>query len=66
MEFTVNELRELVAALSQSDVAELTLKSSSFELTLRKPSALAAAPSLLTVEASAVAPPPMPVPVPAV
>ena len=34
------ELRELVAALDQTDVAELTLKNAEFELTLRKPSAL--------------------------
>jgi len=35
-----NELRELVAALNQTDIAELTLKNDGFELTLRKPSAL--------------------------
>ena len=35
-----NELRELVAALNQTDIAELTLKSAEFDLTLRKPSAL--------------------------
>lgn len=35
-----NELRELVAALNQTDIAELTLKNAEFELTLRKPSAL--------------------------
>jgi len=35
-----NELRELVAALNQTDIAELTLKNNEFELTLRKPSAL--------------------------
>ncbi len=34
------ELRELVAALDQTDIAELTLKNADFELTLRKPSAL--------------------------
>jgi len=34
------ELRELVAALNQTDIAELTLKNAEFELTLRKPSAL--------------------------
>ena len=42
MELNVNELRELVAALSQSDVAELTLKSSTFELTLRKQGVISA------------------------
>ncbi|WP_370623326.1 acetyl-CoA carboxylase biotin carboxyl carrier protein [cf. Phormidesmis sp. LEGE 11477] len=34
------ELRELVAAIDQTDIAELTLKNTEFELTLRKPSAL--------------------------
>lgn len=43
VELNFNELRELVAALSQTDIAELTLKSSDFELVLRKPSAVAAA-----------------------
>ncbi|WP_017297206.1 acetyl-CoA carboxylase biotin carboxyl carrier protein [Nodosilinea nodulosa] len=43
MELSVTELRELVAALSQSDIVELTLKSSDFELTLRKPGAVVAA-----------------------
>ncbi|MGB3297818.1 MAG: acetyl-CoA carboxylase biotin carboxyl carrier protein [Phormidesmis sp.] len=40
MNLNFNELRELVAALNQSDIAELTLKNTEFELTLRKPSAL--------------------------
>jgi acetyl-CoA carboxylase biotin carboxyl carrier protein len=35
-----NELCELVTALNQTDIAELTLKNPEFELTLRKPSAL--------------------------
>jgi acetyl-CoA carboxylase biotin carboxyl carrier protein len=48
VELNINELRELVAALSQSDVAELTLKSSTFELTLRKQGVVTAA-SLPTV-----------------
>lgn len=34
------ELRELVAVINQTDIAELTLKNAEFELTLRKPSAL--------------------------
>jgi acetyl-CoA carboxylase biotin carboxyl carrier protein len=38
-----NELRKLVAALNDTDVAELTLKNAQFELTLRKFSALSAA-----------------------
>lgn len=36
MELTASELKDLVLALSQSSLAELTLKSSTFELTLRK------------------------------
>ena len=40
MELNFNELRELVTTLSQSDVSELTLKSSGFELTLRKQGAM--------------------------
>ena len=39
MNLSFSELRDLVAALNQSDVAELTLKSADFELTLRKQSA---------------------------
>nr|WP_199289880.1 acetyl-CoA carboxylase biotin carboxyl carrier protein [Leptolyngbya sp. FACHB-60] len=40
VELSVTDLRELVTALSQSDIVELTLKSSDFELTLRKPGAM--------------------------
>jgi acetyl-CoA carboxylase biotin carboxyl carrier protein len=43
VELSVTDLRELVTALSQSDVVELTLKSTDFELTLRKPGAMVAA-----------------------
>ncbi|MEO1400488.1 MAG: acetyl-CoA carboxylase biotin carboxyl carrier protein [Cyanobacteria bacterium J06635_1] len=53
MDLDFNELRELVAALNQTDIAELTLKNTEFELTLRKYSALA--PILATTES--VAPP---------
>lgn len=52
MELSFNELRDLVAALSQSDIAELTLKSSAFELTLRKPEALLASASAGVVTVS--------------
>ncbi|HSM81218.1 MAG TPA: acetyl-CoA carboxylase biotin carboxyl carrier protein [Nodosilinea sp.] len=70
MELSVTDLRDLVAALSQSDVVELTLKSSDFELTLRKPGAVTAAPTLLAGEGQAVAapspaPPPLAEPAPA-
>lgn len=40
MTLSFNELQGLVAALNESDIAELTLKDADFELTLRKPSAL--------------------------
>ncbi len=36
MQLDLNELRELLAILSQTDIAELTLKSNDFELTIRK------------------------------
>jgi acetyl-CoA carboxylase biotin carboxyl carrier protein len=42
VELSFNDLKDLVAALSQSEVAELTLKSSDFELILRKQGAVAA------------------------
>ena len=64
MELSVTDLRELVTAISQSDVVELTLKSANFELTLRKPGAMvmgaAAAPAAHPAEvtvAAATAPP---------
>lgn len=62
MELNFNELRELVAAVSQTDIAELTLKSAEFELTLRKPVAVTAAttvalPSPMGVETTPAAPP---------
>ncbi len=40
MDLSFTELRELVSALNQTDIAELTLKGGDFELTLRKPAAL--------------------------
>lgn len=69
MELNFDELRDLVAALSQSDVAELTLKSSEFELTLRKQGAIAVAttPPMAMVaspEAAAVPAPAPSVPAP--
>lgn len=57
------ELRELVAALNQTDIAELTLKNAEFELTLRKPSALQ--PDVV-VNSSATAPAMVPAPAPVV
>ena len=61
MNLSFNELRELVAALNQSDIAELTLKNPEFELTLRKPSALR---SDVVVSSTAVAPSLAPAPSP--
>ena len=61
MNLSFNELRELVAALNQTDIAELKLKNADFELTLRKPSAVQpevvmssapAAPAMSTTPAS--------------
>ena len=40
MDLSFNELRGLLDALNQTDIAELKIKSEAFELTLRKPSAL--------------------------
>jgi acetyl-CoA carboxylase biotin carboxyl carrier protein len=63
VDLTFNELRDLVAALDQTDIAELTLKGAHFELTLRKPSAAdslaapIAAPSAVTTVAPATAAP---------
>ncbi|MEM9803685.1 MAG: acetyl-CoA carboxylase biotin carboxyl carrier protein [Cyanobacteria bacterium P01_D01_bin.56] len=47
MDLDFSELRQLVAALDQTDIAELTLKNPQFELTLRK----ATAPSQAVVVA---------------
>ena len=48
MDLDFSELRQLVAALDQTDIAELTLKNPQFELTLRK----ATAPSQAVVMTS--------------
>ncbi len=39
MEFDLNQLRELLGILSQTDISELSLKSGDLELTVRKASA---------------------------
>jgi acetyl-CoA carboxylase biotin carboxyl carrier protein len=59
VELGFNELRDLVAALSDSDVAELTLKSADFELVLRKQgmAPLAEPVVVATPGTTAVAPP---------
>jgi acetyl-CoA carboxylase biotin carboxyl carrier protein len=57
------ELRELVAVIDQTDIAELTLKNAEFELTLRKPSALQRDVVLGGTPAAPVAAPPAAPPV---
>lgn len=42
MDLNITELSELLAALNQTDIEELTLKSGDFELTVRKATAAAA------------------------
>lgn len=44
MSINFNELRELLGAIAQADIAEFTLKSEDFELTVRKGNPPAAAP----------------------
>ncbi len=48
MSLDFNQLRELLTAIAQTDIAELTLKSADFELTVRKgiPTTMSVAPSL--------------------
>ncbi len=72
MEFDLNQVRELLAILNQTDIEELSLKSSDFELTIRKGvpaisvvsapgGAAEASPSPRSVaEVSGVAPPKIP------
>jgi acetyl-CoA carboxylase biotin carboxyl carrier protein len=66
VELSFNELRDLVAALSQSDVAELTLKSADFELSLRKQGAVVmpSPPPVSVAGAPMVSPVATPVPPP--
>jgi acetyl-CoA carboxylase biotin carboxyl carrier protein len=66
VELSFSELKDLVAALSQSEVAELTLKSPEFELILRKQGVVTApAPAAMTVVSApeAASPPTAMVPV---
>jgi acetyl-CoA carboxylase biotin carboxyl carrier protein len=41
-----NELRELLAAIAQTDITELTLKSEDFELTVRKTTSVISTPNV--------------------
>ncbi len=62
MDLNVSELRELVAALNQTDISELILKSADFELTLRKPGAMT---TVVTASAAPEATAAVPIAVPA-
>lgn len=69
MSINFNELRELLAAIGQTDITELTLKSKEFELTVRKeqiaPASQTAAIALPATSApSALTPPPPVAPAP--
>jgi acetyl-CoA carboxylase biotin carboxyl carrier protein len=48
-----NELRELLGAIAQTDITELTLKSEDFELTVRKGSAVVSASPVAVAATSA-------------
>jgi acetyl-CoA carboxylase biotin carboxyl carrier protein len=69
VEFDLNQVRELLAILNQTDIEELSLKSSDFELTIRKgsssvsvqPTAVPIAPASLAVAVSTAAAPAVPV-----
>lgn len=60
MNLNFDELRELITTLSQTDIAELTLKSDTFELTVRK----GETGTLQSVSQVAVSPPVVQSPVP--
>ena len=79
MPLDFNQLRELLAAIAQTDIAELTLKSADFELTVRKGirtiptsdpslggSGSIAASGFVGIPTDSVAVPTVPVPVPEV
>lgn len=59
MQFDLKQLRELLEILSQTDIAELTLKSSDFELTVRK-GERGTPPGSLQTGATAIPAPPEP------
>lgn len=68
MELNFKELQELVSALNQTDISELTLKSNDFELTLRKQGASpvpGGEAAIASEPAPALAPPTAPAPPPA-
>ena len=63
MSIDFNEIRELIAAIAQTDITELTLKSENFELTVRK-SVTAISAATPEVISQVVTPPSKPVIVP--
>jgi acetyl-CoA carboxylase biotin carboxyl carrier protein len=65
VELNWNELRELLSTLSQTDIAELNIKSGDFELTVRKGGAFSDRPLAAEPDRSSVVPAPLPAPVPA-
>jgi acetyl-CoA carboxylase biotin carboxyl carrier protein len=50
VEFDLNQVRELLAILNQTDIEELSLKSSDFELTIRK--GISSMPAVATTAAA--------------
>ena len=61
MSINFQELRELLGAISQTDITELVLKNDDFELTVRKDKGLVAvAPTAIAPQVVEAAPSPMP------
>ncbi|GAB4224883.1 MAG: acetyl-CoA carboxylase biotin carboxyl carrier protein [Stanieria sp.] len=61
MSINFQELRELLSAIAQTDIAELTLKSDEFELMVRKGTSIAPTPTaIVTPGVTEVVPPPSP------
>jgi acetyl-CoA carboxylase biotin carboxyl carrier protein len=60
VEFDLNQVRELLAMLNQTDVEELCLKSNDFELTIRKGAPAMMAPAAPASASQALDPLPMP------
>lgn len=54
MSINFQELRDLLGAISQTDITELTLKSDDFELTVRKEKALVSVPQVAAISPTVV------------
>lgn len=62
MPLDLTELRELLTALNQTDISELTLKADDFELTVRRGSRVETTPiAPVSVPQPSIAPPPEPI-----